>query len=179
MFFLVSLNKIYFIDYINEKVFCVIVSVMKYVNLLFLRRTRHSRHCWRSKDELISDVPQWTPLHGWAKVGGFPARTNLQKLWADTRCSLEDLPGTMDDRDGWRERVKEIHASSATWWWFLCYINDYGGARGVIVIVIGNGHGDTSSNPGRDIVFHIALIPLGKVWIQLFSLQLWVNSRTD
>ena len=31
----------------------------------------------------------------------------------------------------------------------------------------------------RLISFHIALIPLGKVWIQLFSLQLWVNSRTD
>ena len=29
------------------------------------------------------------------------------------------------------------------------------------------------------IVFHIALIPLGKLWIQLFSLQLWVNSRAD
>ena len=29
------------------------------------------------------------------------------------------------------------------------------------------------------IAFHIALIPLGKLWIQLFSLQLWVNSRTD
>ena len=26
----------------------------------------------------------------------------------------------------------------------------FGGARGVIVIVVGNGHGDTSSNPGRD-----------------------------
>ena len=26
---------------------------------------------------------------------------------------------------------------------------DRGGARGVIVIVEGNGHGDTSSNPGR------------------------------
>ena len=25
-----------------------------------------------------------------------------------------------------------------------------GGARGVDVIVVGNGHGDTSSNPGRD-----------------------------
>ena len=25
----------------------------------------------------------------------------------------------------------------------------YGGARGVMVIVVGNGHGDTSSNPGR------------------------------
>ena len=31
----------------------------------------------------------------------------------------------------------------------------------------------------RLIAFHIALIPLAKVWIQLFSLQLWVNSRTD
>ena len=30
----------------------------------------------------------------------------------------------------------------------------------------------------RMIAFHIALIPLGKVRIQ-FSLQLWVNSRTD
>ena len=26
----------------------------------------------------------------------------------------------------------------------------YGDARGVIVIVVGNEHGDTSSNPGRD-----------------------------
>ena len=26
----------------------------------------------------------------------------------------------------------------------------YGDARGVVVIVVGNGHGDTSSNPGRD-----------------------------
>ena len=29
------------------------------------------------------------------------------------------------------------------------------------------------------IAFHIALIPLGKVWIQIFSLQLWINSRAD
>ena len=29
------------------------------------------------------------------------------------------------------------------------------------------------------IAFHIALIPLGKVWIQIYSLQLWVNSRAD
>ena len=26
----------------------------------------------------------------------------------------------------------------------------YGDARGVMVIVVGNGHGDTSSNPRRD-----------------------------
>ena len=26
----------------------------------------------------------------------------------------------------------------------------FGGAHGVMVIVVGNGHGDTSSSPGRD-----------------------------
>ena len=31
----------------------------------------------------------------------------------------------------------------------------------------------------RLIAFHIALIPFGKVWIQLISFQLWVNSRAD
>ena len=36
------------------------------------------------------------------------------------------------------------------------------GARGVMVIVAGIGHGDTSSNPGLT-AFHIVLIPLGKV----------------
>ena len=65
----------------------------------------------------------------------------------------------------------------------FCYVDlsfmiTKGGARGIMVIVAGIGHGDTSSNPGL-IAFHIALIPLGKVWIQLFSLQLWVNSRAD
>ena len=31
----------------------------------------------------------------------------------------------------------------------------------------------------RMTAFHIELIPLGKVWIQLFSLQLWLNSWAD
>ena len=33
---------------------------------------------------------------------------------------------------------------------FDWYKMDLGGTRGVMVIVVGNGHGDTSSNPGRD-----------------------------
>ena len=37
-------------------------------------RTRHAGHCWRSKDELISDVLLWTPACGQAKAGR-PART--------------------------------------------------------------------------------------------------------
>ena len=44
----------------------------------------------------------------------------------------------------------------------VVFISLSGGARGVMVIVAGIGHGNTSSNPGL-ISFHIALIPLGKV----------------
>ena len=32
-------------------------------------RTRHAGHCWRSRDELISDVLLWTPVYGQTKAG--------------------------------------------------------------------------------------------------------------
>ena len=85
-----------------------------------VKRTRHARHCWRSKDELISDILLWTPSHGRAKAGQ-PARTNKQQLCVDGGCSLEDLPEAMDDREGWRERVRDIHADGTTWWWLVLY----------------------------------------------------------
>ena len=40
------------------------------------RRTRHAGHCWRSKDEIVSDVLLWTPAYGQSKVGR-PARTYI------------------------------------------------------------------------------------------------------
>ena len=63
-----------------------------------VRRTRHAGHCWRSRDELISDVLLWTPTHGRAKAGR-PARTYIQQLCEDTGCSPEDLPEAMNDRE--------------------------------------------------------------------------------
>ena len=33
------------------------------------RRTRHAGHCWKSSDELISNILQWTPVHGRIKAG--------------------------------------------------------------------------------------------------------------
>ena len=86
-----------------------------------VRRTRHAGYCWRSRDELISDVPLWTPSYGRAKAGR-PARTYVQQLCEDTRCSLEDLPEAMNDREEWRERVRDIRSSGKTWlwwWWFI------------------------------------------------------------
>ena len=69
--------------------------------------SRHAGHCWRCKSKLINDALLWIPSHGRAKVGR-PARIYLQQLCAGAGCSLEDLLGAMDDRDGWRERVREI-----------------------------------------------------------------------
>ena len=88
-----------------------------------VRRNRHAGHCWRSRDELISDVLLWTPTYGWAKAGR-PAWTYIQQLYEDTGCSPEDLPETMNDREKWRERVRDIRASSTTWWWNI-YIYIY------------------------------------------------------
>ena len=81
-----------------------------------VRWTRHAGHCWRSRDELISDVLLWTSTYSWAKAG-WPSRTYIQQLCEDTGCSPEDLPEAMNDREKWRERVRDIRASSTTWWW--------------------------------------------------------------
>ena len=107
----------------------------------------------------------------------------LSSSWR--RCQMVVWPGTLHFTP---EDYSQSERSDPINQMVITHISTYmivptiffisGGARGVMVIVAGIGHGDTSSNPGL-IAFHIALIPLDKVWIQLFSLQLWVNSRAD
>ena len=80
---------------------------------IHVRGTRHAGHCWRSRDELISDVLLWTATYGRAKAGR-PARTYIQQLCEDTGYSPEDLPEAMNDREKWRERVRDIRASGTT-----------------------------------------------------------------
>ena len=77
------------------------------------RRTRHAGHCWRSRDDLISDVLLWTSTYGRAKAGR-PARTYIQQLCEDTGCSPEDLSEAMNDKEKWRERVRDIRSSGTT-----------------------------------------------------------------
>ena len=79
--------------------------------------TVNAGHCWRSRDELIRDVLLWIPTHGRAKAGR-PARTYIQQLCEDTGCCPEDLPRAMNDREEWRERVRDIRAASTIWWWW-------------------------------------------------------------
>ena len=82
-----------------------------------VRWTRCAGHCWRCRNELISDVLVWIPAYDQAKAGQ-PARTYIQQLYEDTGCNPEDLPEAMNDKEKWRERVRNIRASGTTWWWW-------------------------------------------------------------
>ena len=82
-----------------------------------VKRTRHAGHCWRSRDELISDVLLWISTCGRTKAGRL-ARTYIQLLCKDMGCSPEDLPEAMNDREKCRERVRDIHAGGTAWWWW-------------------------------------------------------------
>ena len=78
-----------------------------------VRRTRHTGHCWRSKDKFISDILLRTPAYGQAKAGR-PAQTYIQQLCEDTGCSPKDLPEVMNDWEKWQERGRDIRASGTT-----------------------------------------------------------------
>ena len=88
-----------------------------------VRQTRHARHCWRSRDEIISDILLWTPSHGWAKAGQ-PARTYIRQLGKDMGYSPEDLPEVMNERKEWQERVRDIHAGGTIRWWFQAFLSN-------------------------------------------------------
>ena len=93
--------------------------LLLFTETIQVRRTRHAGHWLRSRDEFISDVHQRTPSHGRAKAGR-PVRIDIQQLSEDTVCGAEDLPEAMNDKERWRERVRDIRADGMTrWWWNL------------------------------------------------------------
>ena len=109
-----NLNKSWGQHPTKYQLYCHLPPIKKTIQV---RRTRYRGHCWRSRDELISDVLLWTPTYGRAKAGR-PARTYIQKLCDDSRCSPEDLPEAMNDSEKWRERFSDIHAGDSKWWWW-------------------------------------------------------------
>ena len=104
------LNKSWPQHHTRHQLYCHLPPITKTIQV---RRTRHAVHSWRSRDELISDLLLWTPTHGRAKAGR-PARTYIQQLCEDTGCCPEDLPEALNDREKWRERVRDIRATSTT-----------------------------------------------------------------
>ena len=90
---------------------CLIIIII----IIIVWESVPAGYCWRSRDELISDVLLWTPTHGRAKAGRpAPSRTYIQQLCEDRGCCPEYLPEAMNDREKWRERVRDIRATSTT-----------------------------------------------------------------
>ena len=82
---------------------------------IHVRHADEVRHCWWSKDELISDVCWWTPSHGRTSVRRL-ARIYILQLCVESGCCLDDQSRVMDERDGWEEKVRELRSISMTWW---------------------------------------------------------------
>ena len=71
---------------------------------------------------------------------------------ADITIKIKHLFDVSGSKNAFLQSVLQITAivlvSVINYYHIMGYI--YYGARGVMVIVVGNGHGNTSSNPGRD-----------------------------
>ena len=65
--------------------------------IIILRQTRHARHCWRTRVELMSDIILWTPIHRCSRVDR-PARTYISFVWT-LDVIWKDLSEAMGDRD--------------------------------------------------------------------------------
>ena len=99
------LNKSWRQDHTKQQLYGHLPPIIKTIKV---RQTRHAGHCWRIRDELISDVLLTTP--------GKSRATYIQQLCEHTGCGPEDLPEAMNDRVEWRERVRDICADAMTRW---------------------------------------------------------------
>ena len=82
-------------------------------SLIKERRTRFAGHCYRSKEELASDLILWIPAHGHTQVGR-PQMSYIDQLAKDADMEIEDLKSAMTNRDVWRRRVVMVRATRPT-----------------------------------------------------------------
>ena len=62
------------------------------------RRTRHAGHCWRSKDEIVSDVLLWTPAYGQSKAAhSYSSYVMIQDVTLKT-CRRRWMTGRRGER---------------------------------------------------------------------------------
>ena len=65
--------------------------------LILLRRTRFSGHCYRSKNEIISEVISWIPKHGHTNVA-HPRINYIDQLNEYGGLNLDKVRSAMMDK---------------------------------------------------------------------------------
>ena len=86
-------------------------NLPKITDTLMIRRLRFIGHCWRKKDEVISDLLLWEPKHG-ARKRGRPALTYVDQLQNDTGLSIVELENIMENRKEWLKLVNGVRVRS-------------------------------------------------------------------
>ena len=91
-------------------------KIPKITDTIREQRLIFSGHCWRSKNEVVSDVLLWLPIHG-RRSRGHPVKTFVDQLMEETSCTYEELPNAMMNREECRVRIRYINQcrASSTW----------------------------------------------------------------
>ena len=64
-----------------------------------MQRLRFAGHCWRSKDEVASDLILWQPQHG-NRSRLRPSKTYIDQLRDDTDLlTIDEIKTAMNDRE--------------------------------------------------------------------------------
>ena len=86
-------------------------NLPKIIDTLMIRRPQFIGHCWRKKDEVISDPLLWEPMHNTRKRGR-PATTYVDQLRNDTGLSIAELKSIMGNRKEWMKLVNGVRVRS-------------------------------------------------------------------
>ena len=86
-------------------------NIPRITSLIREQRMRFAGHCWRSNNELVSDVLLWTPKHD-QRSRGRPAKTFVDQMIEDIEYEMEELINVMENRNEWKKRVLECRVSS-------------------------------------------------------------------
>ena len=74
---------------------------------LQIRRLRFIAHCWRNKNETVSQLLLWDPKRG-SRSRERPATIFIDQLESDTGLSRQDLTSVMANRREWDRLIKSL-----------------------------------------------------------------------
>ena len=109
-----------------------IIKILNQEGMTMLEENKkYIRKYWKQKSSInqrrVGRTHEWyTPVDPltWTSKGRTTSwNLHTTALCAGAECSLEDLTKAMDDRQGWRERVRKIRADGATRWWWWWHTN--------------------------------------------------------
>ena len=86
-------------------------NLPKITDTLMIRRLRFIGHCWRKKDEVISELLLWEPKQSTRKRGR-PVLTYVDQLPNDAGLSIAELKSIIGSRKEWMKLVNGVRVRS-------------------------------------------------------------------